>query len=69
MNDLANIIAQLDALEASLPDLRADHPEEDEFWMAFAGKDDVIQDNAGEHSAMVSKRTDDMLVKHGLASL
>lgn len=69
MNDLTQIITQLDDLEASLPAMLAEHPEEDEFWMAFAGEADVIQDNAGEHSAMVSKRIDDMLAKHGLVTL
>lgn len=62
----AALIAQLDELEATLPTLRAEYPDDGDFWMAFAGQADVIADNAGEFSGVVSKRIDDMLAKHGL---
>ena len=61
MNPLPQLIAQLDALEAALPQLMDDHPDEGDFWMAFAGNADVIEDAAGEHAALVSERIERML--------
>ena len=41
MATLEALTAQLDELEASLPQLIADYPDHGEFWMAFAGVADV----------------------------
>ena len=57
---------QLDALEATLPDLLRDHPDEDDFWCAFAGETDHIEDHAGDHCGFVRGRIDAMLARHGL---
>lgn len=62
MTALPNLMAQLDELEAQLPQLLSDHPEEVEFWPVFAGMADVIEDAAGAHAAVVSERIDSMLV-------
>lgn len=56
---------QLDALEAALPGLIADNPDPADFWPAFAGQADVIEDAAGEHTQEVNQRIADMLAKHG----
>lgn len=39
-------IAALDALEALVPQLQADNPDDDDFRTAFSGEADVIEDNA-----------------------
>ena len=65
MATLDQLNALLDALETKLPDLLASSPTEGEFWMAFAGQADVIEDQAGEHVAMVSERVNKMLARHG----
>ena len=55
----------LDALEAGLPAMLAAYRTEGEFWMAFAGEADLIEDRAGEHCAMVQERIRGMLARHG----
>lgn len=57
--------SRLVALEQSLPQLIADHPDPADFWPAFAGEADVIEDMAGDHSQAVSRRIDAMLSEHG----
>lgn len=59
------LTAMLDALEAQLPGMLAVYRTEGEFWMAFAGEADVIEDQAGKHGGMVQARIADMLAKHG----
>lgn len=56
---------RLSDLEAELPAMIAAYPEEGEFWMAFAGEADVIEDQAGEHAALVNERIARMLARHG----
>ncbi|MGN6111742.1 MAG: hypothetical protein ACTHOC_01815 [Luteimonas sp.] len=56
---------RLAALEAQLPALIEANPDPGEFWMAFAGEADVIEDRAGEHLGQVSERIAAMLAKHG----
>ncbi len=56
---------QLDALEAALPRLIDEHPEPGDFWMAFAGEADAIEDAAGEHAEAVGQRIAAMLAQHG----
>lgn len=65
MTDLADLNSQLDALERALPALIADNPDPGDFWMAFAGQADLIEDQAGEHAVMVGERIADMLARHG----
>lgn len=57
--------SRLVALEQSLPQLIADTPDPADFWPAFAGEADVIEDMAGDHCPEVSRRIDAMLSKHG----
>lgn len=65
MTDLADLNSQLDALERALPTLIADNPDPGDFWMAFAGEADLIEDQAGDHATLVSQRIADMLARHG----
>lgn len=55
---------QLDALEASLPGMIKANPDPSDFWLAFAGEADVIEDAAGEQTTYVHARIDEMLIKH-----
>ncbi|MBB1060440.1 hypothetical protein [Marilutibacter spongiae] len=42
---LDDLLERCDALEAQLPALRAEYPEEGDFWSAFAGiADEIIED-------------------------
>lgn len=66
MITLTELVSRLDALEEALPDLRSEHPDEGEFWSAFAGQADEIEDAAGPHSAMVGARIDTMLARVGI---
>ncbi|WP_329889261.1 hypothetical protein [Stenotrophomonas sepilia] len=65
MTTLDQLTAQLDALEATLPDLLAAYPADGDFWMAFAGEADVIEEQAGDHIEHVSRRINKMLGRHG----
>lgn len=52
----------LDALEARIPRLQAEHPDDGDFWSAFAGESDLIEDGAtGDDCLYVSQRIDAML--------
>jgi FAD/FMN-containing dehydrogenase len=52
----------LDRLEALLPQLIADHPDEADFWPAFAGFADLIEDSASAQDFYaVHDRIDRML--------
>jgi hypothetical protein len=57
----------LDELEASLPKMIEDNPDPSDFWLAFAGEADVIEDQAGDHAALVHQRIETMLGAHGRA--
>jgi hypothetical protein len=59
------LTAMLDALEAQLPAMIAAYRTAGEFWMAFAGEADLIEDQAGECAAMVQGRIANMLAQHG----
>lgn len=63
--DLDTLNAQLEALEAGLPVLIAQHPDDADFWPAFAGQADVIEDAAGDHGLWVHARIAQMLAQHG----
>ena len=52
----------LDALEARVPQLQAEFPDDGDFWCAFAGEADHIEDSANaEDCDYVSQRIDAML--------
>ena len=51
----------LDALVANLPQMIKDHPDDADFWPAFAGEADVIEDSSREHSEHVHSRIQCML--------
>lgn len=57
--------ALLDALEAKLPALLATCPTEGEFWAAFVGEADRIEDQAGDRAEGVNRRINAMLARHG----
>lgn len=58
----------LDDLEADLPAMVAAHPEEGDFWSAFAGQADLIDDEAGPHKEEVQARIDAMLARAGVGT-
>jgi hypothetical protein len=64
----AELAAMLDNLEAALPKMIAEHKATDgDFWCAFAGESDVIEDLASttEDVEYVRRRLDLMLVLNG----
>ena len=63
--DLPELTRRLDALEASLPALIAENPSPADFWPAFSGEADLLEDEAGEHGEYVAGRVRDMLAAHG----
>lgn len=56
---------QLADLDGRLPALIKANPDPGEFWMAFAGEADAIEDHAGEHAGQVSERIAAMLGQQG----
>ena len=64
------IASRVDALAEQLPQLIADYPDEGDFWAAFAGVADSIEDDAGEISddiwEYVNFRIESMLIDAGL---
>ncbi|MCO7473021.1 hypothetical protein [Stenotrophomonas maltophilia] len=67
MLDLTTLDNRLDALQDALPTLRAQAEDDGEFWMAFAGEADVLEDNAGPHAPHVAQRIQEMLAALGLS--
>lgn len=65
MTTIAELTTQLDALQAQLPQLIADNPDPADFWPAFAGQADFIEDHADEHAEFVGRRIAAMLAEHG----
>jgi hypothetical protein len=67
---MSKTIAELDAmlatLETNLPKMINEYPDDGDFWSAFAGEADIIEDSAGEHAAHVRSRIDCMLGSAGL---
>lgn len=55
----------LDALEDRLPKMIEDSPSHGDFWREFAGEADAIEDQAGKHCELVTRRVSQMLAKHG----
>ncbi len=60
----ARIDERLDQLDSEIPALQAEYGSD--FWAAFAGLADEIEDNAGVHAAHVAARLTAILEKHGL---
>ena len=58
--------SQLDALAGQLPHLVASVPDPADFWPAFVGAADAIEDQAGDHSAYVRERIATMLEQAGV---
>lgn len=67
MSGLVAVSAVSNALEASLPNLRAIHSEGDEHSTELVGQTDTTQEDASECSVLVKMCIDFMLVKYGLA--
>jgi hypothetical protein len=65
MTLLIELERRLVALETQLPAMITAYGTDGEFWMAFAGEADLIEDQAGEHAVMVAERIQAMLAKHG----
>lgn len=65
MTTLDHLTAMLDDLETKLPDLLTAYPADGDFWMAFAGEADAIEDQAVEHVGVVNQRINAMLAQHG----
>jgi hypothetical protein len=63
---LTELDAMLDTLEQHLPTIIKEHPDDADFWPAFAGEADVIEDSAGAHAAHVRSRISCMLGSAGL---
>lgn len=66
MLDLTTLDNRLDALQASLPTLRAQAEDEGDLMMAIAGEADYLEDNAGPHAGHVAQRIREMLASEGL---
>ena len=71
MKTRAELTDLLDALEAAMPALVRDNPDAADFWPAFAGQADVIEDSAesGEDARYVQDRIDHLLANHGHSML
>jgi hypothetical protein len=65
--NLNTLEAQFNALETDLHMLIQAHSSSGDFWAAFAGMADVIEDNAGAHQQLVAPRISAMLTRHGIA--
>ena len=71
MKTRAELTTLIDALEAAMPALVRDNPDPADFWPAFAGHADVIEDSAetGADALYVQERIDQLLAKHGHSML
>lgn len=65
MLTIYELTAQLDSLQARLPHLIEERPDDSDFWLAFAGEADAIEDQAGDHTLIVGERIAAMLAEHG----
>lgn len=66
MKTHAELAGMLGALARAFPGMIAEHPDDEEFWPAFAGVADEIVDSAGAADCeYVHDRVDEMLVEHG----
>lgn len=65
---LAELLEKLNALEEALPGMIQAYPDPADFWPAFAGLADLIEDVAGQHSDEVAGRIEALLARHNLRS-
>jgi hypothetical protein len=66
MNAHEGVKPALDALEAALPQLVIDNPDEDMFWQSFSGQaDDITENVSADDYAYASGRIDCMLKNAG----
>lgn len=66
MDELDTLNSLLDALQARLPRLIAEHPLDSDFWVAFAREAEAIEDQSDEHTCEhVMQRISAMLAEHG----
>jgi len=68
MLDLSTIDDRLDVLQHALPQLLEDYPDRAEFWNAFAGETECIEEQAGDHAEHVYARISEMLEASGLVT-
>ncbi len=62
MKTRAELDAMLDALDAEIPAMLKQCPDDGDFWAEFAGHADAIEDAArGEDCAYVTQRLDVMI--------
>jgi hypothetical protein len=62
----AELTKRLAVLDAAIPRLRADHPEDADFWNAFSSETDFATECAGSSDYdWVNAAIDDLLRKHG----
>lgn len=57
----SELVKMLDRLEEALPQMVLAYPDEGDFWAAFAGEADVLEEDAGEASTYVATRIGAML--------
>ena len=71
MKTRAELAALLDALEQAMPAMVSDHPDPADFWPAFAGQADGIEDAAGsgEDAVYVQGRIETILANFGFETL
>lgn len=65
MTTQAELVQQLDALQARLPAMIADNPDDGDFWMEFAGVADTIEPAEPELTDLFHQRINQMLAEHG----
>jgi hypothetical protein len=62
----AELGRMLAALDTVMPAIIREHQDEGDFWSAFAGEADCIQDEAGDEDYdWVSEQLDEILSRHG----
>lgn len=67
MTTQAELTQLLDKLQSSLPKMIEENRDPGDFWLAFAGEADVIEDRAGDLAAYVFQRMQAMLAPHGMS--
>lgn len=65
----AQLEAELAKLDALIPELKADYPEDADFWPAFACLADAIAERVGaEDCRWWGEQLDQLMGRHGLES-
>jgi len=66
MLDLTTIDDRLDEIQAALPRMLEDYPDQVDFLNAFAGETEVLEEQAGRHAEHVYARISDLLRSAGV---